>query len=119
MADTELKDRVNPIVIHDGETGKDYTLEFSRESVQFAEQRGFSVNDLDRFSMVKIPELFFYAFRMHHPNISKGQTDDILFNKLGGMTDGMAERLGELYALPYQALDGGSKPKNPKVTVDM
>lgn len=119
MANKEVSEKVKPIVIHDEEHQKDYTLEFSRDSVLFAEQRGFAVADIDRYPMVKLPELFFYAFRMHHPNVSKAYTDKILFDDLGGMPDGMAERLGELYAAPYKALDGGSKSKNPQMTVEL
>ena len=119
MASKEVNERVNPIIIHDEEHGKDYTLEFSRESVMFAEQRGFAIADIDRFPMVKLPEFFYYAFRMHHPNMSKGQTDKILFEDLGGMPEGMAERLGELYAAPYTALDGGKQAKNPQMTVEL
>lgn len=120
MANTTNEERVKPIILHDEEHQKDYTLEFSRESVMFAEQRGFSLDDLGRYPLLKMPEFFFYAFRMHHPNVSKGQTDKILFDVLGGMPEGMAERLGELYAVPYEALNGkGEKGKNPKMTVEM
>jgi hypothetical protein len=69
-----------------------------------------------------MPEFFYYAFRMHHPNISKQQTDKILFDVLGGMPEGMAERLGELYAVPYEALNGsgkGEQGKNGRMTVEM
>lgn len=114
----EVKERVNPIILHDEEHQKDYTLEFSRESVMFAEQRGFSIADLERYPMAKMPEFFFYAFRMHHPNISRSLTDKILFEMLGGMPEGMAERLGELYAVPYEALNG-TTGKNSKMTVEM
>lgn len=114
-----MAEQVKPIIIHDKRSGKDYTLEFNRESVMFAEQRGFSINDLDRYPMVKIPELFYYAFRMHHRNMSKEKTDHILFDDLGGMPDGMAERLGNLYAAPYDALSPDEERKNPEVTVEM
>ena len=115
----ETAEKAKPIVIHDEEHQKDYTLEFNRETVVFAEQRGFSMEDISRYSMVRLPELFFYAFRMHHPNISKAVTDKILFDDLGGMPEGMAERLGELYAIPYNSLVGGKQAKNPRMTVEM
>lgn len=121
MADKERLERleqVKPIVIHDKKNNRDYTLEFNRESVMFAEQRGFNINDIDKYPMVMIPLLFFYAFRMHHRNISKEKTDKILFEDLGGMPDGMAERLGALYSLPYDAL-ASDEPKNPDMTVEM
>ena len=36
-------ENVKPIRLTDTETGEKYTLEFSRESVKFAEQRGFKL----------------------------------------------------------------------------
>ena len=119
MADKiESIERVQPIIITDSETGKEYTLEFNRDSVRFAEQRGFSMADVDRQPFIKLPELFYYAFRMHHMSVSKEKTDKILFEDLGGLMDGMAERLGQLYSNPYDALiNKENKPKNPNVTV--
>lgn len=118
MANNEMNERVEPIIITDSESGREYTLEFNRESVRFAEQRGFSIQDVDKQPLVKLPELFFYAFRMHHMNVSKEKTDKILFDDLGGMPEGMAERLGALYTAPYDALiNKENKPKNPNVTV--
>lgn len=113
------EERVKPIIIHDEENGIDYTLEFNRESVKFAEARGFNMEDIGKFSMTRLPELFFYAFRMHHPNVSRQKTDKILFEDLGGMPDGMAERLGALYGAPFEALINDSgKAKNSKMTVE-
>ena len=42
----KAEERVNPIRITDTETGETYVLEFSRESVKFAEQRGFKISEL-------------------------------------------------------------------------
>lgn len=111
---------IKPIILRDEESGASYTLEFSRESVKFAESRGFSVEDLGRYPMTKLPELFYYAFRMHHKNLSRGQTDAILFDKLGGMSEAMAEKLAVLYSLPFDCLvveDGESNPT--KMTVEL
>ena len=121
MATKEANEQVKPIIIHDVENGIDYTLEFNRESVRFAEARGFDIDDVGKYPMTKIPELFFYAFRMHHKNISREKTDRILFEELGGLPDGMAERLGALYAAPFEALTGGKGEQkgNPKMTVEM
>lgn len=119
MANKEFNEQVKPIVLHDGENEMDYTLEFNRESIRFAEARGFNIDDVGKYPMTKLPELFYYAFRMHHKNVSREKTDRILFDDLGGMPDGMAERLGALYAVPFEALastDG--KAKNSKMTVE-
>ena len=105
--------------MHDAENGVDYTLEFNREAIRFAEARGFNINDVERYPMTKLPELFYYAFRMHHKNVSREKTDRILFDDLGGMPNGMAERLGALYGVPFEALTSGEdKAKNLKVTVE-
>lgn len=115
----EVNERVKPIILHDNEGGNDYTLEFNRESIKFAEQRGFNIEDVGRYPMTKLPELFFYAFRMHHKNVSREKTDRILFDDLGGMPDGMAERLGALYGVPFEALTNSEeKRKNSKMTVE-
>lgn len=112
--------RVKPIILHDEETGEEYVLEFNRESVMFAESKGFDVNDVPKKMMTKVPEWFYYAFRMHHRNVSREKTDKILFEKLGGIPDGMIERLGELWAVPFESLVNKDEPgKNLKMTVEM
>ena len=121
MATKEVNEQVKPIIIHDAENEVDYILEFNRESIRFAEARGFDIDDVGKYPMTKIPELFFYAFRMHHKNISREKTDRILFEDLGGLPEGAAERLGALYAAPFEALSNKDekKAKNSKVTVEM
>ena len=115
----QMNDQVKPIILHDEENQIDYTLEFNRESIRFAEQRGFDIADVGKFPMTKLPELFFYTFRMHHRNVSREKTDRILFDDLGGMPDGMAERLGALYSAPFEALSSDEgKAKNRKMTVE-
>lgn len=118
MANKEINEKVEPIVLTDNETGDEYTLEFDRETVKWAEGRGFDISDVGKFPMTKLPELFYYSFRMHHKNVSREKTDRILFVYLGGMPDGMAERLGALYSAPFEALTAkeGSE-KNARITV--
>ena len=121
MASKEVNEQVKPIILHDAENGIDYTLEFNRETIKFAEARGFDIDDVGKYPMSKLPELFYYAFRMHHKNVSREKTDRILFEDLGGMPNGMAERLGALYAVPFEALtnNDGEKAKNSKMTVEL
>lgn len=115
----EENEKVNPITLTMA-NGEVYTLEFSRESVRFAESRGFDIDEVGKYPLTKVPELFWYAFRMHHMRMSKEQTDRILFDELGGMPKGMAERLGELYAVPLKSLSQNEDTaKNSRVTVDM
>lgn len=119
---TDVNERVKPIILHDNENGIDYTLEFNRESVKFAEGRGFDISDVSKYPMSKLPELFYYAFRMHHRNVSREKTDRILFDDLGGIPNGMGERLGQLYAAPFEALTNDASPeaaKNGRMTVEL
>lgn len=94
-AEYNPEDRINPIIIHDNEKGLDYTLDFSREAVQFAEDRGFDVTDTQRFVSLWKP-FFYYAFRMHHRNMSRSQTD-ALYDRLGGFSPEFMARLIDLY----------------------
>ena len=101
-----MAEQVKPVVLKDKKKKKEYTLEFSRDSVRFAESRGFIPDDVDKYPMTKIYEFFFYAFRMHHPSVSRAETDAILdgWGGIRNIPDGLLERLGELYAAPFGAL---------------
>ena len=115
----EEKEKIMPIILHDIENGKDYTLEFNRDTIKFAEQRGFKLADVDNFPMSKIPEFFWYAFRMHHPNVSQNQAEKLL-DRIGGMNEAIGRRLGELWAAPFEALNpGNGEGKNSSVTVEL
>lgn len=116
---SETKERISPVVLHDIENNKDYTLEFNRDTIKFAEGRGFRLVDVDNFPMSKVPEFFWYSFRMHHPSVSMAQAEKLL-DRMGGMSEALGKRLGELWAAPFEALapeDGDSK--NASVTVDL
>lgn len=97
-------ERLKPMVITDAENGREYTLEFSRKSVVRAEQAGLDVQQIDSKSMTMITLLFWSAFLMHHPHMTKEQTDKILFDDLGGLNGDELEYLGKLYAQPLQTL---------------
>lgn len=113
-----MSQNAKPIIVKDDETGLEYTLEFNRETVRFAEARGFKIGDVADYPMTKIPELWYYAFRMHHKALSRGKTDALL-DGLGGIPEGLLERLGELYAAPFAALTGEQTEENPRVTVKL
>ena len=102
------------------ENGETYTLEFSRESVRFAESRGFDINELTKFPQTNIPALFFFAFRKNHRDIARNQADSML-EELGGLTPEEIERLSRLYNEPTESLilteEGGRK--NAKMTVEL
>lgn len=111
-------EKVSPIILT-MEDGTEYTLEFSRKSVEFAEKRGFKMEELGDYMMTRVPELFYYSFYMHHPMMTKKQTDEILFEKLGGVSEEMLVRLGELYEQGYATLINSGGSKNSTVTITM
>ncbi len=110
-------EKIEPVTLTDNDTGMKYVLEFDRDSVKFAEARGFNIEKISAAPMTYIPDFFFYAFRMHHKNVSREKTDRMLFEDLEGMPDGMLERLGQLWAVPYDALVQDEDRKNAKMTV--
>lgn len=120
MARREENEEVRPLILHDEESGMDYTLEFNRESVQFAERRGFVLEDVSKYPMTLTYDFFYYAFRMHHRNVSREKTDKIINEDWGGIAgipDGVLERLGLLYASTFGTLKDKEDKNPPKVTV--
>ncbi len=116
--------RVSPIKIHDEDNKKDYILEFSRSSVERAEDNGFSIQDVSRFP-TKLADLWHYAFYMHHSGeflrreLSRKETDRLLdsLGGIAGVDNDVWTRLGELYMQAYETLNGDEK--NSKVTVEL
>lgn len=116
-----LEERINPVRVTDNETSKVYELDFSRESVKFAENRGFAVDEITKFPVTRIPELFYFAFRKNHKNVARSQTDSLLEN-MGGISGKMMERLMQLYnqaALTHIISTDEDAEKNAKVTVEL
>ena len=114
-------ERVQAMRVTMNNTGSVYELDFSRESIRFAEARGFEIDTVTKFPVTKIPELFYYAFRKNHRNVAKSQTDNIL-ETLGGLTGPMLERLIQLYnqaALTHIIAAEEDMGKNEAVTVEL
>lgn len=109
---------VKPITIEvDGTT---YTLEFNRDSVISAERAGFVPEELHEKPMSTFPLLFYCAFKMHHPKITRQETDRIYFDVLGGLNSEEIDRLAELYAVPTSTLfrkESDGERKNVKVSL--
>lgn len=117
-----IDERVRPVRLVDKETGQEYILDFSRDSVRFAEARGFKPDEVMDFPSTKIPELFFYAFRKNHKNVAKNQSDAILFEQLRGISAPLLERLIQLYnqaALTHLIATEEDVEKNARMTVEL
>lgn len=100
--------------------GTVYTLDFNRESVKFAESRGFKIDELFVYPMNNIPLFWFLAFRMHHKNVPRSKTDQIL-EQMHGLSKEVLERLHQLYNNSYDTLINlDEQPEtNPQVTVEL
>lgn len=94
--------------------GKEYVLEFNRRTVREAEQAGFDIDELGTKPMTRIPELFYFAFKMHHAFINKKETDRILTEEFCGLREEELTRLAELYADPYSSLLNDEKDGDEK-----
>ena len=102
MAELKEKERIPSIKITDKDTGTVYELDFCRESIRFAEARGFDIDDVGKYPVTKFPEFFYYAFRMHHKGLAKSQTD-AFYDRLGGFSPEFLERMILLYQQALEA----------------
>ena len=75
---------------------KEYTLEFSRQSVKTMEQQGFVLDELTAKPMTMLPMLFQGAFIMHHRGIKRKEMDEIYKNIKD--RSALMEALMEMYA---------------------
>ena len=111
---------VKPIILKGTNNNDIFVLEFNRDTVKYAEGRGFTLDALNSMNMSAMEDIFCYAFRMHQPKMSKADTDKILYEKLCGMPEGMLERLVDLYVLPFETLvQTEESAKNATMTVEL
>ena len=114
--------KVAPIILENKDTGIKYTLEFTRNTVKMAEQAGFTLEKITDGKLISgYSELFYFAFMAHHRYMKQADTDRILFEELGGMSEALSTRLIELFAEPYNSLVEQQKDgeeKNSKWSVE-
>lgn len=84
------------------EDGKEYTLEYTRKTIQQMESKGFKIQELDSKPMTMLPEFFAGAFLAHHKFVKREVIDDI-FHKMKNK-DALLEALGNMYNEPLLAL---------------
>ena len=82
--------------------GKDYTLEYTKRTVQEMEREGFSAQDLDRKPMTTLPALFAGAFKAHHKWV-KQDIIDMIYAKMPNK-DELVVALAEMYNEPIIGL---------------
>lgn len=82
--------------------GKEYTLEYTRKSIEIMERQGFNVNDISEKPMTTLPALFAGAFLTHHKWVKKDVIDEI-YNRMENKQD-LLQKLTEMYNEPIEAL---------------
>lgn len=82
--------------------GKDYTLEYTRKSIEIMERQGFNVNDISEKPMTTLPALFAGAFLAHHKWVKKDVIDEI-YSRMENKQD-LLQKLTEMYNEPIEAL---------------
>lgn len=93
--------RINSIKLTDNDgviknAGDVYELNFNREAIRFAESKGFNLEEIDKYPVTRISELFYFSFRMHNRNVAKDKTDKLM-EAWGGLPESVLKRLIELY----------------------
>ena len=106
------RERVKPLSVTNEETGKRYTLEFSRETIVAAETAGLDMFNAEKKPMTMLTLLWCFAFQMHHPEVTPKEANDML-NKTAVSREALAKRLAALYKAGAESLCD----ENPKVTV--
>lgn len=84
--------------------GKNYVLEYNRETVKQMESRGFRLGELENQPVNTISMLFSGAFLMHHKNVARDKdlTDEIYASFKN--RDELLSALIEMYQEPVAAL---------------
>ena len=83
--------------------GKEYTLEFTRESIKQMEREGFVASDVVNKPMNTLPRLFAGAFKAHHKFDTKQKKIDEIFDLFTGK-QALVEKLAEMYMEPMETL---------------
>jgi hypothetical protein len=82
---------------------KEYTLEYTRESVKQMEREGFKGEDIVNKPMLTLPKLFAGAFKAHHKFDTKQKIIDEMF-ELFTNKQALVEKLAEMYSEPMETL---------------
>lgn len=94
--------------------GKEYTLEFTRRTVQEMERKGFIASDITDKPMTTLPALFAGAFLANHRFV-KPEVIENIYNKLTKKQE-LIGKLAEMYNEPILALV--EEPAEDKGNVD-
>lgn len=83
--------------------GKEYTLEYTRESIKQMEREGFVASNIATKPMTTLPQLFAGAFKANHRFDVKQKQIEEMFG-LFRNKNALVEKLAEMYADPMETL---------------
>ena len=83
--------------------GKEYCLEFTRETVKQMEREGFVSGDILTKPMSTLPKLFAGAFKAHHKYDTKQKVIEEIFDGFKNKP-ALVEKLAEMFAEPMETL---------------
>lgn len=83
--------------------GKEYTLEYTRESIKQMEREGFIASNVATKPMTTLPQLFAGAFKANHRFDVKQKQIDEMFGLFKNKS-ALVEKLAEMYADPMETL---------------
>lgn len=92
-----MEDKVMAVRLTDQNTGTVYELDFSRESIAFAERQEFSLEKAIEYPVTGMRNLFYFAFRKNHKNMPREKTEKMIERWGGGVPEKLATRLIQLY----------------------
>lgn len=93
---------------------KEYTLEYSRQSVKTMEQQGFVLDEISSKPMTMIPLMFQGAFIKNHKGIKRNLMDEI-YKDIHNRSE-LMEALMEMYADTLSSLMDDSTEDSGNVT---
>lgn len=93
---------------------KEYTLEYTRRTIQQMEDEGFVAKQIDDKPMTLLPALFAGAFKAHHRFVKQDVIDQIYENMPN--KDKLIEKLAEMFNEPIMSLM--EEPKDSTKNVD-
>lgn len=82
--------------------GTPYKLEYCRKTVQLMEARGLVAGEISSKPATMFPLLFWGAFAMHHPQVTKKEADAIF--EVIDDKEGLIPKLIDMYNEPIESL---------------
>lgn len=92
-----MEDHIQSVRLTDDKTGQTYELDFSRESIVFAERNKFRLEDAIEYPVTGMRDLFYYSFRKNHRSVAREKIDKLIDRWGGGLPEKLAQRLIQLY----------------------